>query len=158
MGSFKAQLEYFFGADFLQQFLCHGKISRAQLGGWGTLKENIQPERQERKSNSEIFVYVHFVCVCAFICFLKSYSEFSMAPFASTLTSSGFGAVPNMESCEPSNFRQNWNVWLQNGTNIGILGCSVEFELNVPLNVDFTRQNYDSVLNFSGTNASLIFA
>ena len=103
-------------------------------------------------------MYVHFVCVCAFICFLKSYSEFSMAPFASTLTSSGFGAVPNMESCEPSNFRQNWNVWLQNGTNIGILGCSVEFELNVPLNVDFTRQNYDSVLNFSGTNASLIFA
>ena len=63
-----------------------------------------------------------------------------------------------MESREPSNFRQNWNVWLRLGTNIGILGYSVEFELNVPLNVDFTRQNYDSVLNFSGTIASLIFA
>ena len=98
------------------------------------------------------------LCVCAFICFLKSYSEFCTAPFASTLTSSEFGAVPNMESREPSNFPQNWNVWLQNGTNIGILGRSVEFESNVPLNVDFTRQNYDNVLNFSGANASLIFA
>ena len=110
------------------------------------------------ESKSGISVYVHPACVFAFICFLESYSEFSMAPFASTLTSSGFGAVPNMESCEPSNFRQNWNVWLQNGTNIGILGCSVEFELNVPLNVDFTRQNYDSMLNFSGANATFIFA
>ena len=88
------------------------------------------------------------LCVCAFICFLKSYSEFSMAPFASPLTSSGFGAVPNMESREPSNFPQNWNVWLRLVTNIQIFGSSVEFELNV-LALNFTIENYDSVLNFS---------
>ena len=71
-----------------------------------------------------------------------------MAPFASPLTSSGFAAVPNMESSQPSNFRQNWNVWLQNGTNIGILGRSGAFESNVPLNGDFTMQSFDGVLHF----------
>ena len=134
------------------------KISRLQLNVRALyVKRQHQSKEIENQIQKSLCMFI--LCVDAFIiCFLKSYSEFSMAPFASTLTSSGFGAVPNMESHEPSNFRQNWTVWLHLGTNIGILGSSVEFELNVPLNVDFTRQNYDSVLNFSGTIASLIFA
>ena len=96
------------------------------------------------ESKSGISVYVHPARVFAFICFLESYSEFSTGPFASTLTSLGFGAVPNMELRQPSNFHQNWNVWFQNGPNIGILGRFAEFELNVPLNVYFTRQNFDT--------------
>ena len=83
-----------------------------------------------------------------------------MAPFASPLTSSGFGGVPNMESSEPSNFRQNWNVWLHLGTNIGILGSSVEFELNVDFKVSnkSTKPSkyvkFDSAFFYSLTNYS----
>ena len=96
------------------------------------------------RNQEYLFMSIQRVYLHSFAFSIESYSEFSTGPFASTLTSLGFGAVPNMELRQPSNFHQNWNVWFQNGPNIGILGRFAEFELNVPLNVDFTRQDFDT--------------